>query len=331
MSEPTLDPAAMIGRTFADGRYRLVREIGSGAMGSVYEAVHEALGRTVAIKLLHPEMMQRPRYADRFRREARAASLLRHRNSVQLLDFGNDGPFFYLVMEYLNGRTLGEVIDAEGPLPASRAIHVMAQVCAALGAAHDQSIVHRDIKPSNILLTPWIDDDGRPSELVKVLDFGIAKIQSHEDDDPVDRTLTLEGDVCGTPEYMSPEQAEGRKLDNRSDLYACGIVLFHMLTGDVPFYGDTPLATMVKQVAATPPSPSALNAAVSPELEAIVLRCLAKKRDERFPTVRALRTALLRLPEAAPAPGIISDHELAPVRGTDTTATAPAAGLAPTT
>jgi|GEM_PF-821694 len=332
MSDPlSLDPTQIIGRTFADGRYRIVREIGSGAMGSVYEAVHEALGRKVAIKLLHPDMMQRPRYADRFRREARAASLLRHRNSVQLLDFGNDGPFFYLVMEFLTGRTLGDVLDAEGPLPVSRAIHIVAQVCAALGAAHDQSIVHRDIKPSNILLTPWIDDDGRQSELVKVLDFGIAKIQSSEDDDPVDRTLTLEGDVCGTPEYMSPEQAEGRKLDHRSDLYACGIVLFHILTGDVPFFGDTPLATMVKQVAEAPPPPSFSNPAISPQLEAIILRCLAKKRDDRFPTVRALRTALLRLAEAAPAPGIISEPDLAPVRGTATTATAPAAGLAPTT
>ncbi|PKN55080.1 MAG: hypothetical protein CVU56_23275, partial [Deltaproteobacteria bacterium HGW-Deltaproteobacteria-14] len=333
MSEPvdSFDLTTAVGRTIADGRYRILREIGSGAMGSVYEGVHEALNRKVAIKLLHPEMMQRPRYAERFRREARAASLLHHRNSVQLLDFGNDGPFFYLVMEYLTGRTLGAVLDAEGPLPPSRAIHIMAQVCAALGAAHDQTVVHRDIKPSNILLTPWIDDDGRPAELVKVLDFGIAKIQSGEDDGPVDRTLTLEGDVCGTPEYMSPEQAEGRVLDHRSDVYACGVVLFQILTGDVPFYGDTPLATMVKQVATKPPPLSSFNPAVSSELEAIVLRCLAKKRDDRYPTVRALRTALLRLSEATPAPGLISEPDLPPVRATDTTATAPAAGFAPTT
>ena len=333
MSEPvdSFDLTTAVGRTIADGRYRIVREIGSGAMGSVYEGVHEALARKVAIKLLHPEMMQRPRYADRFRREARAASLLHHRNSVQLLDFGNDGPFFYLVMEYLAGRTLGAALDAEGPLPPSRAIHIMAQVCAALGAAHDQAIVHRDIKPSNILLTPWIDDDGRPAELVKVLDFGIAKIQSSEDDGPVDRTLTLEGDVCGTPEYMSPEQAEGRRLDHRSDVYACGIVLFQILTGDVPFYGDTPLATMVKQVASKPPPLSVSNPAVSPELEAIVLRCLAKQRDDRFPTVRALRTALLRLAEATPAPGLISEPDLPSVRATDTAATAAGAGFAPTT
>ena len=315
---PPLDaahPTALLGRTLADGRYRIVRELGAGAMGTVFEAIHEALGRKVALKLLHPEMMQRPLYAERFRREARAASLLRHRNSVQLLDFGNDGPFFYLVMEYLEGRTLAAALDADGALAPPRAIAVLAQVCAALGAAHDQGVVHRDIKPSNIVLTPWIDDDGRPGELVKVLDFGIAKIQAHDADDgpPADRSLTLEGDVSGTPEYMSPEQAEGRRVDARSDVYACGVLLYQLLTDDVPFWGDTPLATLVKHVGTPPPPVRAAAPHVSPELEAIVTRCLAKRPDDRYPTARALRTALLQLHEAAPARGLHSEPDLPPL------------------
>ncbi|MCA9515264.1 MAG: serine/threonine protein kinase, partial [Myxococcales bacterium] len=191
---PTRPPTA--GQPIANGHYLLKRPIGKGAMGTVWEAVHVALERRVAVKLLHPHMMERPLVAERFRREAKAASLLRHRNTIQLLDFGNDGPVFYLVMELLEGRDLAEVALAEGAVDPLRAVTIMAQVAAALGAAHDKGIVHRDMKPSNIMLVPTKDDDGNDVEVVKVLDFGIAKLIQNELEAPEGGAMmTMEGDV----------------------------------------------------------------------------------------------------------------------------------------
>lgn len=303
MTSPPDTP--VVGQPIANGHYVLKRPIGKGAMGTVWEAVHVALDRRVAVKLLHPHMMERPAIAERFRREAKAASLLKHRNTVQLLDFGQDGPVFYLVMELLEGVDLADVSMDEGALDPLRAVMIMAQVAAALGAAHDKGIVHRDMKPSNIMLVAAKDDDGREVEVVKVLDFGIAKLMQSELAGPTGGAmLTLDGDVCGTPEYMSPEQAEGRELDPRTDLYACGIILYQLLAGDVPFVGDTALATMIMHVAEAPRPLRELNPSVPVELEAIVTRCLAKRREDRYQSARDLRADLLALLRAGGALGV---------------------------
>ena len=281
----TKDP--LCGRTIGGGKYVLDSVIGTGAIGIVFKASHADLGRTVAIKVLHPRYRDDPALLEVFRAEARAASQLEHPNVARVYDYGQepDG-LVYIVMEYLSGYTLGSVLSVRGKLATARAVEVMMQVCAGLTAAHDHDIVHRDVKPDNIVLVPAHDDEGRPVEIVKVCDFGIAALGT---------TSAEEGSVVGSPEYMSPEQTMGVPVRPSADVYACGVVLYEMLVGQVPFTADQAFRVMMKQRSEVPRAPSTLEPAVSQALEAVVLQCMAKSPERRYPSARELRGALRKL------------------------------------
>src|SRR6266511_3472462 len=208
-------------------RYRVEAEIGRGGMARVYRATDTVLGRTVAIKVLDTEQASDHSFVDRFRREARAAARLNHPGVVAVFDTGSDDGVHYIIMEYVHGRTLGQVVAEEGPLPPDRAAAIATSVAEALSFAHAEGLVQRDVKPANVMLT----DSGR----VKVMDFGIARVVSAH-------TLTQTAKVFGTAAYLSPEQAQGQRVDGRSDVYALGVVLYEMLTGRAPFAADSPVA-----------------------------------------------------------------------------------------
>ena len=277
------------GRQLADGKYAVGELIGRGAMGDVYLAEHIPLQRRVAIKVLNPAMMQQPEAAERFRREALAASRIDHPHSMKILDFGQEGEFFYIVMEFLEGVSLGKLINTEGALDEKRLAGLMIQALSALARAHDEGIIHRDLKPDNIVITTTIDDEGHTIESAKVCDFGIAKIN-----DPSGgfETLTNAGSVSGTPQYMSPEQGRGQKLDSRSDLYSCGVILYRMATGITPFSGDNALAIIYKHVSEPPPAPRSVREDLSPDMEAVILKAMGKDPNDRYQSAREFRNAL---------------------------------------
>jgi len=281
----------LTGRVISGGKYVLESVIGEGAIGIVFKASHKDLGRTVAVKVLNPRYRDEASLLEIFRAEARAASLLEHPNVARVYDYGlePDG-LVYIVMEYLSGYTLGNVLAARKKLTPARAVDIMVQVCAALSAAHDRDIVHRDVKPDNIVLVPSQDDEGKPIEVVKVCDFGIAAIGSS--------AQAPEDHAAGTPEYMAPEQSTGSAVTPAADVYSCGVVLFEMLCGEVPFTADQPFRILMKHRSEAPRRPSALTPGLSPELEAIVLRCMDKAPARRFRTARDLRAALRKLAAA---------------------------------
>ncbi len=257
-----------------DGKYTLISKLGEGGMGSVYLAEQTSMGREVAIKVLRREFSQNRMAIKRFLREARAASKLGHPNTITVYDFGQstDG-LLYLVMERLSGRPLGDILDSEGRMPVERSVHILSQVCDSLSEAHAHGITHRDLKPENIFIEQKV---GNP-DFVKVLDFGIAKMQG---DDSTQATAT--GMICGTPSYMSPEQAMGRDIDGRSDIYALGILLYEMLTDEKPFEGDTPMEVMLKHI--NEPSPNILERTrmvVPRGIQLALDRMLSKNATER--------------------------------------------------
>jgi putative nucleotidyltransferase with HDIG domain len=277
-------PSSLLGRVV--GSYRLVTEIGSGGMGTVYYAEHTVIGRRAAIKVLHPEIARDAKAVSRFLTEARAANEIHHPNVVEITDLGQTDDLHYIVMSFLEGETLGERLERTPILDEASTIRIMRQVASALGAAHDAGIVHRDLKPENIFLMnhPEFPD------YVKVLDFGIAKLM---DPDEAAAGRTGLGTAVGTPKYMSPEQCRGDvNLDFRSDIYSLGVVLYEMLTGSLPFPGPAPGDIMVAHVVEPPPPPLTKNPKVSSRLNAVVLRALEKKPDARFGSMRDLRTAL---------------------------------------
>lgn len=280
------------GRVLA-GKLRLDHLLASGSMGDVWRARHLALDKDVAVKVLRRERRPDAEVTERFIREARIASRLSHPNIVGVLDFGQEpeGPL-YLAMELLSGETLYQALYERGRIPLREACYLMAQVLAALAAAHDRGILHRDIKPSNIMLVPWQDDDGNPGVQVKVCDFGLAKF-SHARE-------TIAGDkgrrrLVGTPLYMSPEQAVGEAVDKRSDIYACGVVFFEMLTGRPPFEGERAVAILMKHCAAPVPNVTSLADYIPPEVDVIVRQALEKDRTERFQDARSFRVAVQAL------------------------------------
>jgi serine/threonine-protein kinase len=290
-TEPGYDP--LIGRVIA-GKYSVDQRLGEGAMGVVYRARQLALDRTVALKVLHRELNADDGFAERFSGEARAASRLDHPSSIRVIDFGQepDG-LLYLVMEYVEGLDLFELIMERGPLKPAQIVTVLSQVLAALAVAHDMAVVHRDLKPDNIMIVRGKSDDGQTIDVVKVCDFGIAKIlDAPAPDRGSRRKRGSTGIVVGTPAYMSPEQARGEKLDARSDLYSVGIVLYELLTGAVPFDGDSVISVALKHVSEIPIPPSSVVPGVDPDLEAICLRALSKKPAERFQNAREMRLAL---------------------------------------
>jgi serine/threonine-protein kinase len=284
---------SLVGQTVA-GKFAVEAYIGGGAMGEVYRAMHVDLGRTIALKVMRSDLEDET-FIQRFQREAKAASLLDHPNTVRVLDFGTESSgLAYIAMEYLDGRDLYDVIKHEFPLSSPRIVDLLGQALSAMKAAHRLGIVHRDIKPENIMVVVVPDDEGgEPREVVKVCDFGIAKISdSRSPQTEPGRALTGTGTLMGTPEYMSPEQSRGEPLDARSDLYSMGVVLFQMLTGRVPFTSETPIGVVVKQVTDLPPHPAELRPDVDPRLAEICLRALEKRPDDRFQSAADMRAAI---------------------------------------
>ena len=280
----------MIGRVVA-GRYRIIDLIGQGGMGAVYRAEHLALGREVAVKIVHDEVAGRPTVAERFRREAVILGKLRHENAVHIYDFGIDKGTLYIVMELLPGRTVDAIVTEEGRFVPERVIAVGDAVCTVLEMAHAEGIVHRDIKPSNIMLVPRGDE-----ERVKVLDFGMAGLREEGQ-----ARLTQDGQIFGTPAYMSPEQAQGRTLDARSDLYSLGCVLYELCTGHPPFSEPGAMQLLMAHAYRAPLPPRKLvGDSVPVGLEAVILRAMAKLPALRFPDARAMRDALALALTAVP-------------------------------
>lgn len=272
----------LIGKTLA-GKYRIEERLKEGGMGTVYRGTHVLMDKTVAIKVLRPSLAADEKIVARFSREARAASRISHPNAISVTDFGEDeNRVVFLVMEYLNGKTLKQVIHENGPLPLARAVDIMRQVGDALSVAHSQGVVHRDLKSDNImLLTTAV------GEHAKVLDFGIAKINEPEGE--VDPGLTAPNLVIGTPQYMSPEQcSQSSEIDQRSDIYSFGVILYEMLVGHVPFSGESPTIVMMKQL--QEPVPSILDERndLPPSVARVVARAMAKVPGNRYQTVDAL-------------------------------------------
>lgn len=259
------------------GDYVLKKKLGEGGMGAVYLGENTAIDQRIAIKVLHPESAGSDEIIQRFNREARAISRLTHPNTIRVFIFGKTSdPLIYLAMEYVDGKSLRDVIFKEKHLTELRAINIMRQTLHALAEAHDLGVVHRDLKPDNIMLTKFRGVD----DFVKVLDFGIAKVQ--EKDGEEQRKLTQAGVVYGTPEYLSPEQAKGKNIDHRSDLYAMGIILYEMVTGQVPFNGNTPLAILTGHVYQKPAEPSSIRGDLSPGMQQIIMKALEKDANNRY-------------------------------------------------
>jgi eukaryotic-like serine/threonine-protein kinase len=274
----------LLGRVIS-GKFRVERALGQGAMGRVYLAEQTNLGKQVAIKVLHAAMAGDAALEKRFQREAKSASALSHPNIVQTIDFGKEEGMLFIAMELLAGRDLGKVIRAEWPFTPERLAHIVGQVLGALEEAHDKGIVHRDLKPENIVLL-----DVRGEDFVKVCDFGIAKVAAERDGDG--SAITMAGMVCGTPEYMSPEQARGDDLDGRSDLWSVAVMLYQMTTGDLPFRANTALGVVTRVLNEQPVPPSKKQASIAPPLEAVILRGLEKDRQKRFANAKAMRDSL---------------------------------------
>jgi serine/threonine protein kinase len=280
-----------IGREILGGQFQVLEKIGTGGMGSVYKASQPAVNRMVAIKILHPKLAGRKDLTSRFRREARAMSQLTHPNTVKVFMYGEleDDGSLYIVMEMLEGKNLNQTVRKEGPLPPERAIPVLIQVCGALQEAHDLGIVHRDLKPENIFLSR----QGGIADYPKVLDFGLAKVTERQMQ-PDSVILTQEGMVFGTPEFMSPEQAQGKTLDARSDIYSLAVILYEVLTGKLPFSARTPMEYIQKHVMepAIPLNQRVPERKFAPGLEQALARALAKKPDERYQSAAEFGEAL---------------------------------------
>src|SRR5215475_5109519 len=272
----------LINRTF-DKRYVIKRKLGSGGMADVYLAEDQELGRRVALKLLDDRHAADEQFVERFRREAQSAAGLSHPNIVSIFDRGYAEDTYYIAMEYLDGRTLKELLVRNGPTPVPIAIDYARQILSALGFAHRNGIVHRDIKPHNIV----VRKDGR----LKVTDFGIARSGASQ--------MTEAGSIVGTAQYLSPEQARGKPVDQRSDLYSLGIVLYEMLTGKVPFTGDAAVEIAMKHLSVVPEPPSKLRPEISHDLDAVVMRALAKDPDDRYSSAEEMDADLARVARGA--------------------------------
>ncbi len=321
------DPYA--GRVFGSG-YRLEAPIGKGAMGLVYRATQLSLGKVVAVKLLHRRFLGDPEIEARFEREARAASLLSHPNIIQIIDYGvAEDRTLYIVMEYVEGADLGSILRDEFPLAWPRVCSLLGQVASALYEAHQVGIIHRDLKPENILVTRT----RAGNEMVKVLDFGIAKLLDKSLAGGGRAPVTMAGAVCGTPEYMAPEQARGAKVGPQADIYSLGVILYQMLCGELPFKAPTTLAVITKQLnePPVPPRERRPELAIPEQLEALCLEAMAKDPSERPESGLAFRERLMAAHAAMSSQGVASSPIQVGVPGpTGPSPSAPsAAGPAP--
>src|SRR5215203_1201363 len=287
----------LIGQVLA-GKYRIDDKIDEGGMGCVYRATHVLMEKVVAVKVLHPALAADDKIVQRFTREAKAASRISHPHAINVTDFGeSENGVVYLVMEYLRGRTLKDIVRSGGPMTLARTAEIVRQVAGALEAAHNEGVVHRDLKSDNIML-----EEATGGDWAKVLDFGIAKIQQTERSiHETDPGLTAPNLIIGTPQYMSPEQcSQASDIDARSDIYSFGVIIYEMLVGHVPFSGDSPTAIMMKHI--QEPAPSVLDE--RPDLPDrvghVLARALTKRPEERFQSAGELAAALAASAETAP-------------------------------
>ena len=278
------------GSTFA-GRYQIIEELGKGGMGKVYKVHDTKIKEKIALKLIKPEIAKDKKTIERFSNELRLARKIRHKNVCQMFDLGEEKGTQFITMEYVSGEDLRSSIRRFGQLPIGKSISIANQICEGLAEAHRQGVVHRDLKSNNIM----IDKEGN----VRIMDFGIARSLEA-------KGITAAGVMIGTPEYMSPEQVEGKDVDQRSDVYSLGIVLYEMVTGRVPFEGDTPFTVGVKHKSETPKDPKELNSQISEDLSLIILRCLEKEKEKRYQSAGELRSELKSIEKGIPA----SDREI---------------------
>jgi serine/threonine protein kinase len=287
----------MIGETIAN-RYKIYEKIGAGAIAEVFMGRDLTTNRMVAIKVIRPHLVDEGKFVERFRREAKVLADLGSPHAVQVYDYGTEGEISYIILELVQGRTLSDIIKAEGPMEVGRALELFRQIAECLQAAQQKGIVHRDIKPANVMVTA----DG----LVKVMDFGLAR-------SAISTGLTAT-DVLGTPNYISPEQADGKEVDTRTDIYSLGISLYEMLTGEVPYKGDTPIAIVLEHMTAPVPSVRSLRPDIPEEVNKIIARCMAKEPRDRYQTaaelVRATDAALGK--RVAPSPEPIRPARVVP-------------------
>jgi serine/threonine protein kinase len=287
-ASPPASDDPLIGTVVSD-RYRIIRKVGEGGMGAVYQAEHALIEKRVALKVLFQDLTRRPDLVMRFLQEAKSASRIRQENVIDISDFGQsaDG-LVYIAMEFLDGQDLGKTLRAEKSIPWLRTRPILMQITKALRAAHAQGIIHRDMKPENVYL---VQREGKV-DFVKVLDFGIAKVVSADDNEGP--RLTQTGMIFGTPEYMSPEQAQGHPPDHRLDVYAVGCIMYHMLTGSVPFTADSFMGILTKHLLepAVPPRKRRPDLDIPAEVEAICLRAMEKDREKRWPDMDAFYRAL---------------------------------------
>src|SRR5262245_62177312 len=274
------------------GRYRIVSLLAEGGMGVVYKGERVGIGRPVVVKFLHAVLSDKPGIVDRFEREARATARLNHPNCVALVDFGIDEGAPYLVMEYVEGKTLADLLD-HGAVPPERAVEIVRQILSGLEHAHVRGILHRDLKPANVMI---IEAEGFPGDFVKILDFGLAKLAWPGDDN---RDVTVEGIAIGTPGYMSPEQAAGVPSDRRSDIYCAGALLYHLVTGTKVFEGDDVRSVLRRHREETPASPREIKAAagLSKQLEDVIERAMQREPAKRYQAARDMMAALDATPE----------------------------------
>lgn len=313
---PVVDGRSDLIGVVIDGRYYLTRKLGQGGMGDVYLGEHVRTQRLCAVKVVSRRQAGDPEALGRFLREATNAGRISHPHVATVYDFGEtDDGMFYLAMEYVDGEPLSRLIELEGALPPARAVEIARQVAEGVAAAHEFGIVHRDLKPGNILIAR----DRKGSDLVKVVDFGIARAPADEQ-----QNLTRTGMIIGTPEYMSPEQLIGDPVDGRSDIYSLGCILYQMLTGEQAFGGPT-AQVITRRLTEPPPRPREKNPAIPKPLDDLIVTALARTPQERFQTMEAVRNALLAAPSQAPATG---PQRLTAWLGTPTTRTAPTPAVA---